>query len=97
MVKTKTELLEKLKLLLGENTSEDALSLFEDLSDTVDDYENRTADGTNWKERFEENDKAWAQRYRDRFFSPVEAEKGEPIVEEKELTYDNLFTEGKEK
>ena len=98
MIKTKAELMESLKVLFGESTDEKALSLIEDISDTVDDYEARTADSTNWKEKYEQNDKAWAEKYRNRFFSPVESESEQKTDEtEKPLTYENLFEKGDNK
>lgn len=95
MIKTKAELMESLKVLFGESTDGTVLSLLEDISDTVDDYEARTADSSNWKEKYETNDKAWAEKYRNRFFSPVDNETA-PVKEDtgKPLTYENLFEKG---
>ena len=68
------ELKNKAKDILGDRTDDDALSFLEDLNDTIS-----TDEATNdneWKKKYEalekdkdELDKAWRQRYRDRFFS----------------------------
>lgn len=61
---SKTEFLNKLKGYLGEdNMSDEALSLYEDASDSFEE------DTENWKEKYEQNDKEWRQKYRDRFFN----------------------------
>lgn len=69
-VKQKSELMETLKTLLQDNTSDEALSLVEDFSDTFDELHNKAnGDGTDWKKEYEKNDAEWRQRYKDRFFS----------------------------
>ena len=100
MIKTKDEIMAGLKDILGENASEAAISFVEDVTDTINDYEAKTTDATDWKKKYEENDAAWAKRYRDRFFSgePTEPDTDndvEDIPEDKPLTYENLFTEVK--
>ena len=92
MVKTKDDILSTISAVLGENNSEDAITLLEDITDTLDDYETRTKDSTAWKQKYEENDRAWRQKYKDRFF---EKESDETINtyddDEEKLTYDALF------
>ena len=70
-VKQKTEIMEQVKTILGEDTSDNALALVADLSDTIDDYEKRvqSSDAESWKKKYEDNDKMWRERYRERFFS----------------------------
>lgn len=67
---TKEEILEKLKTKLGDDTSDETLGLIEDISDTFSDIETRLSDNTDWKKKYEENDKEWREKYRDRFFNP---------------------------
>lgn len=103
-VLTKEQLLDKLKAKLGEDTSDEALALIEDVTDTCTDYENKGKDTTDWKKKYEDNDKNWRQKYRDRFFSAKkDDDKGgdgdddddDNGDDKKEpLTYDNLFKEG---
>ena len=46
-IKSKEELLASIKNRFGEDTSDDALSLYEDLSDTITDFENKVFDNKN--------------------------------------------------
>lgn len=69
-VKTKEEILSSLKERFKDDTSDDALSFIEDVSDTIDDLGKRVTDAGDWKAKYEENDKAWREKYRDRFFNP---------------------------
>ena len=96
-VKSKDEILAQVRSLLNENTSDEALSLIEDIDDTVTDYENRTQDTTNWKEKYEQNDAEWRKKYRDRFFNPpIKEEQDNPLDnpddKPKTYTYDELFS-----
>lgn len=68
-VKSKTEILDAIKEKFGDDTSDSTLSFLEDVSDTFEDLESKSSDSTNWKAKYEENDKAWRQKYHDRFFS----------------------------
>ena len=95
-VKKKEEILEQIKNLLGENDSDDAIQLIEDVSDTI----GEPKDETDWKAKYEENDKEWRTRYRDRFYGKVddkdelEKEIEKEKEEENEITnFDDLFKE----
>lgn len=78
---SKTEFLNKLKGYLGEDDmSDEALSLYEDASDSFEE------DTENWKEKYEQNDKEWRQKYRDRFFNnetKVEDELKDELTDDK--------------
>lgn len=50
--------------LLDGRTDDEALSILEDFADSEP-----ATDPENWKEKFEENDKMWRERYRDRFMN----------------------------
>lgn len=66
----KAKLMEQIKELLKDNTSDEALAFVEDVSDTFDELHNKAnGDGTDWKDKYEKNDAEWRQRYKDRFFS----------------------------
>lgn len=99
-VRTREEIMELVRNRIGDDASDEAISLVEDISDTMEDFETRVnGDGTDWKSRYEENDKAWRQKYRDRFFSGdigKQDETDEPDEPEKVLTYENLFKESEE-
>lgn len=100
MVKTKEELFEFLKERFKDSTDDEALAFLEDFSDTLDELNTRLSDKTDWKTKFEENDKTWRERYRDRFYSAPKEDIDVDIIdedEEKTYHYDDLFDDGKEK
>lgn len=99
-VKTKEQLLEYIKNKTADDTSDDTLNFIADITDTLDDYENKLHDQTDWKKKFEENDKEWRNKYKERFFEgDPDAEATKPETEEEETaepkTYDDLFVEEK--
>lgn len=67
MIRTKDEIMAAITARLGEDTSDEALAFLEDMTDTLSDYEARTADTTDWKSKYEENDASWRKRYAERF------------------------------
>ncbi len=70
-VKSNKEIMEQVKAIVGENTDDATLTFLEDLRDTMADYETKTnGDGTDWKAKFEENDKQWREKYQQTFFNP---------------------------
>lgn len=91
MIKSKDEIIQALTAALG---TEDAdLEIIENVTDTLTDFETRTADNTNWHERYDELDASWRQRYHDRFTGAADPEEDQvPEVTEK-LTYESLFEE----
>ena len=95
-IKTKEELLKALNTLVGDDSSDESLAILEDVEDTLKDYETKTADQTDWKTKYEQNDAEWRKKYRDRFMSGEEIkEEQEEDVEKdsKSLTFDSLFKE----
>lgn len=92
---SKEDLLKKISERIGDDNSDEALSLLEDVSDTIKDFEER--DSEDWKAKYEENDAKWRKKYRERF------ENGASDIEEKEekedtievKSYDDLFSEVK--
>lgn len=98
MIKSKEEILNSINSLVGEETTDEVISIIEDVTDTITDFENRVADSTNWEEKYNENDKMWREKYRERFLSNEVKEEiidneGLEENEEAPLTYDALFTE----
>lgn len=94
-VKTKDELLASVRAIVGEDTSDAALELFGDIADTMDNYSN--TENINYKEKYEQNDREWRQKYRDRFMNgkPEDDDDDEPDGNSgKKYTYENLFKEG---
>lgn len=107
MVLTKEQFMDRVSKLVVDDNDE-SLKIIEDFSDTYNDMETRLADSTDWKAKYEENDKTWRERYRERFFSPIpdskpaiEPTSGEQetvtIVDEGEnVSFDDLFKEKEE-
>lgn len=101
-VKTKDELLEIIKERIGDDTSDETISFIEDITDTLSDYEEKAtnSDTEDWKTKYEENDKMWREKYRERFFSKTVEKEDEDFEDEdeiKSLSYDDLFEEKGEK
>ena len=100
-IKSKDELLEALRARIGEDNSDEAIALIEDFVDTYDDLENKSkGDGTDWKQKYEDNDKEWREKYISRFSSGSDTSDGlnneqsnEQNNETKEYKYENLFEE----
>lgn len=63
------DFISRLQERIGEDNSDEAISFIEDMTDTFDDMNTRLNDSTDWKSKYEENDKAWRDRYRERFSS----------------------------
>ena len=69
-IRDKESLLKAIRERIGDDVDDGSLGLIEDLSDTIDNYENNR--GEDWRKKYEENDQMWRQRYRDRFFGKIE-------------------------
>ena len=87
----KEDFLKRIKEYVGEDTSDDAISFVQDVTETINDYESRGEDAA-------EVEKRWRKKYIDAFFTKEkgkeEEESEEEEEEEKKYTYDNLFKEG---
>ena len=97
MVRSKDDLLEALKARIGESDDNETLAFLEDVTDTLSDYESKAnGDGEDWKSKYEANDAAWRQKYRDRFFGKGSDDDDEPDEQPdtKPMTFDALFKEG---
>lgn len=101
-VRTRDEILAAIRSRLGDDTSDDALTIIEDIDDTFKDYETRI--GEDWRGKYDELDAQWRKRYRDRFFQKpddgettpedVKDDNEEDLKEESEVKdFDDLFTE----
>lgn len=98
-IKTKDEILELVKARIGDDTSDEAIAILEDVTDTLTDYETRIADSGDWKARYEQNDAEWRRKYIERFTTggapAYEPKDGPYEYEEPEIkTFDELFKEG---
>ena len=95
-VLTRDELMTAIRTCIGEDTSDEALSFIENMEDTINDYENKAKnDGVKWKEKYEQNDKEWRTKYKERFFSGDNNQDIDvPDDKPKRMTFDELFKEG---
>ena len=95
-VKTSEEILEKLKVRIGEQTDDETIAFLEDVTDTLSDLETKAkGDGTDWKTKYEENDAEWREKYTKRFYSSDPNPGSEPPKPDdtpKPKTFAELFT-----
>lgn len=94
-IKSREELLKSLNALIGDNSTDENLAILEDVTDTLKDYESKTADQTDWKTKYEQNDADWRKKYRERFTSgeEIKKEQEEDVEDSKPRTFDSLFKE----
>ena len=91
---SREQLIEKIRTTVGDITTDNAISLLEDLNDTIDNYEEITKDTTNYKEKCEQIDKSWREKYTKRFYSADDEEEDPGIRKDdtgENLTFDKLF------
>lgn len=97
-IKTREEIMESIRTRFAEDSSDETLSLIEDVSDTLTDFEAKAkGDGKDWKAEAERIDKEWREKYKARFFdggNPAPEPEPEEPEDQKILTYDELFKEG---
>lgn len=89
---TKNELIEKVRKYVGDRTDDETIEIIEDISDSID-----SSDADEWRQKFEENDKMWRDKYISRFLEKKEDELDTPTEheeEEKEYnSFEDLFEE----
>lgn len=89
-VKTVDEIMVKVREIIGEDDSDEAIGFIEDISDTLESFSN----AEDWKTKYEENDKKWREKYRDRFFTSKEEVEEDDIEEPEEKEkkkFEDLF------
>lgn len=92
---SKDELIEKVKKYVGDRTDDETIEILEDISDSID-----SSDADEWRQKFEENDKMWRDKYISRFFEknddgiedPTD-EKDDEEEEKEYKTFEDLFEE----
>lgn len=106
MVKKKEEIIESLKEIFGENaTNDNCLTVIEDITDTISDFETKASDTTDWHQKYVDNDKEWRNKYLLRFSEggsgketiAPETEKHEETEEETPTKFEELFTDERSK
>lgn len=89
-VKTVDEIMAKVRERIGEDDSDEAIGFIEDISDTLESF----SSAEYWKIKYEENDKKWREKYRDRFFTSKEEVEEDDIEEPEEKEkkkFEDLF------
>lgn len=54
---------------VGERNGDEDISFIEDLNDTLSDMDSRASGQEDWRKKYEDNDKQWRDRYKERFGS----------------------------
>ena len=89
---SKDELIEKVRKYVGDRKDDETIEIIEDISDSID-----SSDADEWKQKYEENDKMWRDKYISRFVEKKEDEPDTPTEheeEEKEYnSFEDLFEE----
>lgn len=87
---SKDELIEKVRKYVGDRTDDETIEIIEDISDSID-----SSDAVEWKQKYEENDKMWRDKYVSRFFDKKEEDLETPTEHEEEEneynSYEDLF------
>lgn len=87
---SKDELIEKVKKYVGDRTDDETIEIIEDITDSID-----AADADEWRQKYEENDKMWRDKYVSRFFDKKEEDLETPTEHEEEekeySSYEDLF------
>ena len=93
---TREEYVSKIKETIGKDESDEATALIGDLCDTYDALSAGANDSEVWKQKYEENDKAWREKYRSRFYDgdgqvTQEFAAPDPEPAKKPMNYEDLF------
>lgn len=59
---SKDDLIEKVRKYVGDRTDDETIEIIEDISDSIG-----SSDADEWKQKYEDNDKMWRDRYISRF------------------------------
>ena len=97
----KEEFFGAIRNVIGDRNDADAIAFLENMTDTYNTLEqNAQGDGVDWKQKAQDIDKAWAERYRQRFLrgdggnGPGPAKKGSSSEYQAEnIDYADLFKE----
>ena len=93
-VKSREEIIAQITSTIGDSTSDEAITLLEDVNDTLNSLAEKNADGTDWKSEAERIDKEWREKYIARF-SNSSADDDEPRntqgLPSKPLSFEELF------
>ena len=92
-VRTTEEILESIKTRVGDSTEDADLEFLEDVTDTLSDLKRKSEGQEDWKTKYEENDKQWREKYRDRFFEKKDPDPDQDPEPEQEApkSFEDLF------
>lgn len=90
-VRTTEEILESIKSRVGDSTEDADLEFLEDVTDTLSDLKSKSDGQEDWKTKYEENDKQWREKYRDRFFDKKGPDPDLEPEPETPKTFEDLF------
>lgn len=89
---SKDELIEKVRKYVGDRKDDETIEIIEDISDSID-----SSETDEWKQKYEENDKMWREKYISRFVEKKEDEPDTPTEQEDEKkeynSFEDLFEE----
>lgn len=97
-VRTREEIIESIRNIVGDSTDDNTLQVLEDVTDTFTDFENKTANQTDWEAKYKENDEGWRKKYAERFYTgdpTIPPINKEPVIDEpgnKPTRFEELFT-----
>ena len=97
-VVTMGDLMGRIQTRFADDSSDETIALIEDINDTLSEYERRISESGDWERKYAENDSAWRERYKARFF---DGEPADEVIEPEEGTleserpekFEDLFTE----
>lgn len=90
-VRTIEGIMESIKTRIGDSTEDADIELLEDVTDTLSDLITKSEGQEDWKTKYEENDKQWREKYRDRFFEKKEEQEEKKEEPEAPKTFEDLF------
>ena len=103
-VLNKDDFMKRIQERIGDDTSDDAMTFIEDMTDTFNDFETRSSGSDEWKQKYDDLDKSWREKYKARFFegstvggtTPDDAlasQTSDVQDDGEEKTFEDLFTE----
>ncbi len=90
-VRTRDEIMEQLRTVIGENDSDDVLTLMTDISDTLGDNKDRER-VTQLEQQLKDKDKEWRKKYREAFFSKPDESLDDEDESKTPSKFEDLFT-----
>lgn len=90
---SKEDFFQKIQTIIGDDKSDESIKILEDITDTYNDLSNKQGDGEDWKQKYEDNDKMWRERYTSRFFDSAATAEPVPVPKVEEKTEEEVRAE----